>query len=445
MSTMHERSILGALLQWGGDAWAIIEQHSITADDFHRDSHARLFSMLVTALEDGDHLDVIRACDRIDKLGKSAEMGGIDYVARHADGVPSIYALPAYCRDMRDEAQRRRLRGAGALLTASAEDYGSEVGDIIADAHTAIDAAVGDIGSEYEASGSEIAHLVLDRLTDDTVSPPISTGWPMLDKVCSGGIHRGHTWVWGARPRMGKTALALNMAWHVAREGTGVLFCSLEQPRVQVGYRLTAHIGQVPLGLLMERRLDVRQWDALQSTGGALEQMAQAPLWLDCTPAQSVGHIRAQVMRHRYRARAAGVELGVVIVDYLQRMRRPKAASRDDAVGLMAMGLADIAREMDVGMVILAQLNRAVDSRPGQTPEMADLRESGTIEAAADVILGIHRPGLIVEELQDDHVQIGILKNRHGQAGVKVELGWDGPTLTATGRMPKPAWEQGSW
>lgn len=441
----HERAILGAILLWGGEAWSVVEQLGVTADDFYSESHQHIYRLLTDALEAGDALDTVRAVGRIHDIGQADRYGGLAYVAALADDIPSIYALPAYCRELRDAAQRRRLKCAGEALVAAAQDYQRDVGDVAADAHLAVDRAAGEHGGEHQADGLALAQLIEQRLTDEGLGPPIPTPWVALNTACAGGLHRGHCWVWGARPRMGKTALALNLAWHAATQGHGVLFCSLEQPRDQVGYRLAAHVAQVPLGLLMERRLNVRDWDRLRGTDGALERIAAAPLWLDCEPAQSLGHVRAQVLRHTYRAEAAGVRLGLVVVDYLQRMRRPRAESRDDAVGLLAMGLADLARDADVAMLILAQLNREVDKRTGQKPEMADLRESGSIEAAADVIVGIHRPGLVVEALNDNSVNLGVLKNRHGQAGVDVGLEWDGPTLTARAARVAQVWDSGEW
>ena len=437
----HERVVLGSLISYGADAYREAVDAGLSSADWTIDFHRNIWELLKKSAESQDPLDLVRTIERIIESGEPDKFGGLAYVAALPDAVPTIQVLPSYLKEVRQGSQRRGLLAVGQWLCAEASRVDLVVDDIVAEVHERTDAAALEGSSCSATSLFDLAGRVDSHLSSESdLSPPMATGIEPIDRHFLGGLKRQQMWVLAARPGVGKTAVALNLALGLARNRSGCLFASLEQPEEQIGLRLTAAATGIELGRLSRRRLSERDWGVLRGGAdkaskacGELEALSALPIWVDAAPAQSIGHIRSQISRTRRAAESNGKRLDVVFVDYIQRMKRPDGESRDDSVGALARGLADLARSSDVCVIALSQLSRAIEKRQTQTPQLSDLRESGVIEEAADVVIGLRRPNSSEQvALPDDQLDLHVMKNRHGSTGL-LSMAWDGPTVRILG------------
>ncbi len=440
----HEMTILGCLISYGAAAYSECVDAGLCDADFTIDRHKRLWALLSRHAEAGEPLDLVRTIEAIIEADEQEAFGGLAYVAALPDSVPLLQLLPSYLREVRHGSQRRGLLHLGWWLCEQAAGVDLSVDELVAGVHERADAAAMEASTGEASSIYDITLRVGDSLSSDTeVSPPMETGIEEVDSHFLGGLKRQQLWVLAARPGVGKTAVALNVALGLARARSGVLVASLEQPEDQIGLRLASIASGIELGRLSRKRLGLRDWGILRGGGeggskvcGELETLSSLPLWVDDKPAQSLGHLRSQINRTRRQAAEKGHSLRVVVVDYIQRMERPKGESRDDSVGLLARGLADLARSTDVCIIALSQLSRAIEKRSTPSPQLSDLRESGVIEEAADVVIGLRRPHAGDHDpLPDDELELYVLKNRHGAVGL-IRLGWDGPCLRVVRGRP---------
>ena len=237
-----------------------------------------------------------------------------------------------------------------------------------------------------------------------------STGFVDLDDRLS-GLQDSNLIIVAARPSMGKTSFSLNIADYVACSGKGVLIFSLEMSTLQIAHNLLCSHSQVDAQKVRRGQLDQESWDQLIAGANSL---SKAPVHIDDTPGLSVLQIRAKARRLK-----ASSDIGLVVVDYLQLVSAPNAESRQQEISQISMGLKQMARELSVPVVALSQLNRSVDSREDHRPRMSDLRESGSIEQDADVILFLYRPEYYDPERPDlkGIAEVIVAKQRNGPTG----------------------------
>lgn len=306
-------------------------------------------------------------------------------------------------------AVKRQLRAAGNWVANTA--YSAEDVDAFADqARARIDAACGGTVTDVVTLAESIYDTLADLEREDTVTP---TPWPDLDQLI-GGLRPGAMYVIGARPGSGKSIVGCMLALDMARRGKWAAVSSLEMSRNEINRRWIAQSGRVDLGILENHRNRI-PWDVVGEVGAAL---AKLPIAVDerCQTTWDV--------RHHARSVARKGELGVIVVDYLQLMKSPRnndRRSRQEQVSDMSREMKLLAREMQVPVVVLCQLNRESEGRTDGMPRMSDLRESGALEQDADVILLLHRD----PEKAGDVLNIGVPKNRHGQIGA-LQLAWEG-------------------
>lgn len=442
-----EMSLLGSLIL---DPKAVAEVLGVLhgPELFYTEDHANIYKAILALYDQHEGWDAVQLLEHLRDQGQLDGIGGVDYLKQLAECVPSAVNAPHYAKLI---ASKHRLR---ALIDTSWK--------IIYDAHN-----VGQLGPDgvatlldrAEAEIFEISHdksirdvvLLADILQEEIERlealegkglTGVATGYPDLDHMLS-GLQPGEMLILAARPSMGKTAFALNLAEQVAFGGAtpwsaavgapaAAAIFSLEMSRGSLAQRLISARSGIDLHHLRTGQMGMEEWNHLNTACGELHE---APIYIDDTPALTVLQLRA---RARRMVSQYGVQ--VIIIDYLQLLTSPTAAreSRQVEVATISRGIKALARELSVPVVCLAQLNRGTEQREGNRPRMADLRESGSIEQDADVVMLLHREEYYHkgdEEWMadpDNEEKIGlaeliIAKQRNGPTGV-VKFTWDAKT-----------------
>ena len=387
-----ESSVLGGLLLDNG-AWDRVGD-ILFDTDFYRYEHRLIYGAIGALVNASKPADVITVYEHLQSQGKAEEIGGLAYLNSLAQYVPSASNIRRYAEIVRDRSVLRKLVSASDEIATNAfNTQGRPVADIVDEAEQKI-FNIGEEGSRnkqgFQAMDSLVVEL-LDRVQEMADNPSDITGVPTgfydLDRNLS-GMQAGDLIILAARPSMGKTALAINIAEHVAlNEGLPVAVFSMEMGASQLAVRIVGSIGRIDQGHLRTGRLTDDEWPRLTE---AIEKLRTISLHIDETAGLTVSELRANARR---LARQCG-QLGLIVVDYLQLMSVSSAMSdenRATAVGEISRGLKMLAKELQCPVIALSQLSRGVESRPDKRPMMSDLRESGAIEQDADVIMFIYR------------------------------------------------------
>ena len=390
-SVEAESSVLGGLLLDNG-AWDRVGD-LLTDGDFYR--YERLLSYgSICGLSDGSKpADVITVFEQLQGLGKADEIGGLAYLNSLAQYVPSAANIRRYAEIVRERSILRKLvSAADEIATAAFNTQGKAVDKILDEAEQKI-FNIGEEGSRMKQGFQGMDSLVvelLDRVQEMADNPNDITGVPTgfydLDRMTS-GFQAGDMIVLAARPSMGKTALAINIAEHVAlNEELPVAVFSMEMGASQLAVRIVGSIGRIDQSHLRTGKLTDDEWPRLTE---AIEKLRNVSLHIDETPGLTVSELRANSRR---LARQCGGKLGLIVVDYLQLMSVSGGMAdenRATAVGEISRGLKMLAKELQCPVIALSQLSRGVESRTDKRPMMSDLRESGAIEQDADIRQGI--------------------------------------------------------
>lgn len=387
-----ESSVLGGLLL-DNAAWDRVGDVLLDSD-FYRYEHRLIYSAIGVLINASKPADVITVFENLQSQGKAEEIGGLAYLNSLAQYVPSASNIRRYAEIVRDRSILRKLVSASDEIATNAfNPKGRPVADIVDAAEQKI-FNIGEEGSRNKQGFRGMDSLVvqlLDRVQEMADNPNDITGVPTgfhdLDRNLS-GMQAGDLIILAARPSMGKTALAINIAEHVAlNEGLPVAVFSMEMGASQLAVRIVGSIGRIDQGHLRTGRLTDDEWPRLTE---AIEKLRTISLHIDETAGLTVSELRANARR---LARQCG-KLGLVVVDYLQLMSVSSSMSdenRATAVGEISRGLKMLAKELQCPVIALSQLSRGVESRPDKRPLMSDLRESGAIEQDADVIMFIYR------------------------------------------------------
>lgn len=404
-----ERSLLAAVLT-GHPAAAETLEH-LAPRDFYQPRHGALWEAMQAQHVGGE---------RVSFAGLHVPPRAHDFIVTLVGMDAEPMLAPRYAAEVLDAAQRRRLTEVAAKIQHLA---GSAVDALQAtqDAAKAVEeVAETTTDDDSGLSATDLFAETMDELESDQVRR-VDTGWRDLDSF-TGGMRAGQLVIVGARPGYGKSVVAANLAAHAAKAGIGVHFASLEMRRTEVMSRLLADHCTVDLGHLQERsQMTEHDWERLRARGGDVRDW---PLWVDDRPGQNATQLRA-----RLRASARRMDLGLVVVDYLQIMRGlPGSAGmpREQVVGDTSQALKEMAKEFDVPVVALSQVNRGPADRKDPRPTMSDLRESGRIEADADQILLLHRPDLFDRDYPGAELEVQVAKNRNGPQGRTISLGFYG-------------------
>lgn len=326
-----------------------------------------------------------------------------------------------YARAIRAAAIRRALINAGSELIESGHDESADVEDAIADGERTLRAILEGRAGNVATPVRDIAPDIVDQMTTPQARG-LPTGFYHLDLVLGGGMRPGQLAILAARPSVGKSALATNIAGNVARSGVGVLFLTLEMASTELMLRMISREARMTADEITSGKLEEYQIDAAMR---GVETVKQWPLWIDERAGRTMTQIGALARLHCGRDR-----VGLIIVDYLQLIQpEDRKANRQEQVASISRELKLLAKNLRVPIIALAQLNRGIESRDDKTPRMADLRESGAIEQDADIIAFLDRPRLYDTDAPVDAANVYIAKNRNGAPG-KVEMKWDARTTT---------------
>jgi replicative DNA helicase len=426
-SVEAESSVLGSFLLDNRSFDLVAD--ILRATDFYRYEHRIIFECISDAINAGQPADVITVSQQLHRLGKSDEVGGLDYLHTLAQYVPGPFNVRRYAELVREKAVLRMLLAAGDLTATDILNPSHKTtSQILEEAEQRIYgiAQVGVAHQETKKMGSQLNGLLerLQQRADGNANEGIHTGFVDLD-VLIDGLGGGDFVVIAGRPSMGKTTLATDIAQNVAvKHGLPVLFFSLEMSAEQLTQRMVGAIGHIDQKRMRDGSLTSLEWEALPK---AIELLHNAPLEIQDQGVETVSQLRAVARRVSRRVRG----LGLIVVDYLQLMQggggegKPSAENRATEVAQISRGLKLLAKELNCPVIALSQLNRGVEQRQDKRPMMSDLRESGAIEQDADVIMFVYRDEVYTKEAckQPGVAEIIVAKQRNGPIGT-VKLTW---------------------
>ncbi len=418
-SVEAEQSLIGGLLL-DNQAWDRVAD-LVNETDFYRDDHRRIFRQVAHLIEQGKPADVVTVFEQLDKAGTASQVGGLAYLAEIANNTPSAANIRRYAEIIRERCILRRLVTVGDEIAASAlAPAGRDAKDVLDQAEAKI-FEIAEAGAR-QASGfvpiQPILGQVVDRIQElyDRDSPSQVTGVPYglidVDDMTS-GLQGSDMIVVAGRPGMGKTTFALNVAENVAlNAGLPVAIFSMEMPATQLAMRFIASVGRLDQHRLRTGKLTDDDW---QNLTVALGKLHEAPIYIDETPGLNPTDLRA---RCRRLYRQCG-KLGLIVVDYLQLMTSLKVSdNRAQELSEISRSIKSLAKELNVPIFALSQLNRSLEQRPNKRPVMSDLRESGAIEQDADIIMFIYRDEIYNPDSPDKGTaELIIGKHRNGPTG----------------------------
>ena len=413
-----ESSVLGGLLLDNG-AWDRVGD-LLVESDFYRYEHRLIYGAVGALINASKPADVITVFEHLQNQGKAEESGGLAYLNSLAQYVPSASNIRRYAEIVRERSILRKLVSASDEIATNAfNPQGRAVDRILDEAEQKI-FNIGEEGSRMKQGFQSMDSLVvklLDRVQEMADNPNDITGVPTgfydLDRMTS-GLQAGDMVVLAARPSMGKTAFAINIAEHVAlNEGLPVAVFSMEMGASQLAVRIVGSIGRIDQSHLRTGKLTDDEWPRLTE---AIERLRTVSLHIDETPGLTTSELRANARR---LARQCG-KLGLIVVDYLQLMSGSSSNgdNRATELGEISRGLKMLAKELQCPVIALSQLNRSVETRTDKRPMMSDLRESGAIEQDADIIMFIYRDDYYNKDSREPGVaEIIIGKQRNGPTG----------------------------
>ncbi len=412
-NTEAEASLLGAILI---DSDAIVKVADLVRpEDFYDERHARIYEATINLYEKHSPIDVLTLSDQLRSTGMLEIVGGASYLTELTNFVPTASHADRYAGIIAEKSMRRRLIKASQAITEFGFDEASSLQELIENAETKlfevsqrhIKQDINSIESVLSASFDRLDELHKDK----GKLRGVPTGYRDLDNVLA-GLQPSDLIILAARPSMGKTAFALNLAHNVAvKAGKPVLMFSLEMSKEQLVDRLLAAEAGVNAWNLRTGNLTD---DDFEKIGHAMGTLSEAQIYIDDTPGITVSDMRTKARREAHQH-----ELGLIVVDYLQLMsggaRFGGDSNRVQEISEISRGLKGIARELNVPIIALSQLSRSVESRSPQIPQLADLRESGSIEQDADVVAFIYREDYYNPETENKNIaKILIKKHRNG-------------------------------
>ncbi|MCB9744822.1 MAG: replicative DNA helicase [Alphaproteobacteria bacterium] len=412
-----ERAVLGGLLLDFQQVPSISEV--LEADDFYSAAHSRIFRLMVERSNRNEPLDVLGLADHMMSTNEVEEYGGIAYATSLPEQVPTTENLEYYARIVRDKAVRRRLLQVAGSISEKVYEGGDELPELLDFAEKGIFEVAQQRNQRDWAQLGQIIDQEWQRLEQLSEQrgevTGVPTGFAELDKMLA-GLQRSDLLILAARPAMGKTALALNIAQNVAvRAGVGVGIFSLEMSKGQLATRMLCAQARVDAGKVRTGMLSREEdWPRLED---ASEVLYHAPLWIDDTPGISITQLRSRARR----LAAEHGNMGLVLIDYLQLMGAPGGSniSREQVISQISRGLKGLAKELNIPVIALSQLNRGVESRADKRPMISDLRESGAIEQDADIIMFIYRDEYYNPDTTAEPgvAEVIVAKQRNGPTG----------------------------
>lgn len=415
--------MLGSILLSDRSLPALVIEEGLRPDDFLFEKHALIYKAMLSLYNESQPVDLITVCDRLERGGELEKVGGKAALEELTVLVPSAANVRQYARIVRNAALLRRLLNATYAIQGEIAEGGGEPRELVERAERAILEVARDDRQRDFRSVEEILHDELDRLHQLSLDRRPLTGVPSgfedLD-VITGGFQPGNLIIIAARPAMGKSALVCNIAENAAVEhGVPVALFSLEMAEAELIQRFLASQTPIPGEDLRRGRVPENRWPRILR---AAQRLSEAPLWIDDSSDLGLLELRAKARRLHGQLRDRG-GLGLVIVDYLQLMRTDsRYDNRVTAVGELSRGLKLLARELEIPVIAISQLSRAVEQRPDKRPMLSDLRESGNIEQDSDLVIFLYRDDYYHEDSERlGEADLLIAKHRNGGLG-KVTL-----------------------
>lgn len=416
-----EKSLLGAILI-DEDVLSDITEF-VKEYDFYEPKHELIYQAVLNLFEKHRPIDLLTLTDELKKSNNLEQIGGSSYLTELTNYVPTAANAGAYAELVAQKAVRRRLIKAGGEITEAAYDEETPTEELLGQAEAEL-FSVSDQSLKQDLSSIEsILEASFDRMEELSRNKGqlrgVRTGFTDLDNMTA-GLQKSDLLILAARPAMGKTTLVTNLAYNVANlSKLPVLFFSLEMSKEQLVDRMLAEASGIDAWNIRTGNLSGGDFEKLSD---AMGEMAEAPIYIDDTPGMSVLE-----MRTKARRAAHDQPLGLIVIDYLQLMQ---ASGRSDGnrvqeVSEISRGLKLIARELDVPVIALSQLSRSVESRSPQIPQLADLRESGSIEQDADIVMFIYREAYYNPESEKGNItELHLAKHRNGPTG-RIDLYFD--------------------
>jgi replicative DNA helicase len=416
-----EESVLGGVLLDNHAANLVLP--ILRAEHFYRDAHRKIYATMIDLNERGSPVDIVTLTEALRQRGHLQDVGGATFIAELANRVPTAANAEHYARIVREKAILRGLISAATQIATEAYDGQTDVEKFVDIAESRIFAiAEQKVTTEFYPVSELLPSAIkeVEKLFErKEMITGVPTGFHDLDKMTA-GMHKGDLIIVAGRPGMGKTALALNMGTLAALQtGIGVALFSLEMSKEQLVLRMLCSEALVNYQDVRSGRLHEKDFAKLASAAGGLHQ---ATIYIDDSAGLSVLELRAKARRLKREIGARGGQLGLIIIDYLQLMRGSgRTDSREQEISEISRSLKGLAKELELPVMALSQLNRRVEEKGAdRRPVMAHLRESGAIEQDADVILFVYREAAYNKELspeEEREAEIIIGKQRNGPTG----------------------------
>jgi replicative DNA helicase len=409
-----EQSVLGAMML-SKDAMADVIE-TVRADDFYKPAHETIFDVTVKLYNSGNPVDALTVSAELQRDGSISRIGGAEYLHTLIAMVPSAASAGYYARLVREQSILRKLVEAGTRIASMGyEADGSQVDDIVDSAQSEIFAVTERRNSEDYLPIGDVMERTIDEIEASSARDGsmlgIPTGFRELDEL-TGGFQKGQMVVIAARPAIGKSTLGLDIC-RAAAIGAGkasVIF-SLEMSREEITKRLLSAESNVKLSKLTKGPMGPNDWERLAQTAATI---SKAPLFIDDSPNMSLMEIRAKCRRLKQQH-----DLQLVVIDYLQLMSSGrKVESRQQEVSEFSRALKLLAKEIEVPVIAISQLNRGAEQRGDKKPMLSDMRESGSIEQDADIVILLHREDAYDRDNRPGEADFIIAKHRSGPTDV---------------------------
>ena len=412
-----EQSVLGSMLL---DKNALIKCGDIlSSNSFYRDAHRFIYDAILDLFNRNEPVDIVTVTNELRKTNRLDQVGGSIYISDLLNSVPTAANVEYYARIVEEKSVLRRLIEAGTKIVGDAFSEPEKMDDVLNDAEKVIFEIAMRRSKQGFSKIDNVLKTVLDRIDmlygKKESFTGIPSGFPDLDKLTA-GFQNSEMIIIAARPSVGKTALVLNFAQNIAiKNKVPVAIFSLEMSKEQLAQRLLCSEAEVDAQKLKTASLSDAGWKRLTR---AIGRISEAPIYIDDTATMTAMEIRAKARRLKLEH-----GLGLVIIDYLQLMQgRGRVENRVQEISEIARSLKTMARELDVPVIALSQLSRAIEQRQDRIPRLSDLRESGEIEQTADLVMFIHREDYYNPGTDKGNIaEIIIAKQRNGPTGT-VEL-----------------------
>jgi replicative DNA helicase len=421
-----ERAVIGAMLV-SETAVAVVAER-LAAEDFYSEVHRIIYGAMMRLYSRGEPIDQLTLTNELRSVNEFERIGGRPYVFQIVESVPTAANAGRYADIVRGKALLRAIIDVGSRITEDAFREPEDVSEALDSAEQLVYGVSNRTLREHLAPVSELAPGALEMIQrlyeQEGEVTGVETGFEDLDRLTT-GFHKSDLIILAARPAMGKTAMALNAIWHASGEKKmPVAIFSLEMSKEQLVQRLISQTTRISAQALRSGNVKAEDWPKLVR---GVAEVSRAPIWIDDTAGVTLMEIRAKVRRLASQLNVASeLPLSLVVVDYLQLMvgQGNRAENRQQEIAEISRGLKVLARDLNVPVLAIAQLSRAVEARHDKRPLLSDLRDSGAIEQDADMVMFLYRDEYYNPESDDKGIaEVIVGKHRNGPTG-KVQLAW---------------------